>query len=91
MKKSVPEFKNNKEFTEFVENNDMSEYDWEDAPEIEVKRMVKKPITLRLYPYLVDGIKKIAEKRSMPYQTLIGYWLSEKLSQEQLLELHQNK
>jgi predicted DNA binding CopG/RHH family protein len=91
MKKQVPEFKNNKEFAEFVDNNDMSKYDWEDAPEIEVKRMVKKPITLRLYPYLVDGIKKIAEKRNMPYQTLIGYWLSEKLSQEQLLELHQNK
>ena len=65
--------------------------DWEDAPEVEVKRMVKKPVTLRLYPYLVDGIKKMAQKRGMPYQTLIGYWLSEKLSQEQLLELHQTE
>ena len=89
MKKPVPEFKNNKEFAEFVEKNDMSEYDWEDAPEIEIARPVKKPVTLRLYPYLVDGIKKMAQKRGMPYQTLIGYWLSEKLSQELLLELHQ--
>jgi predicted DNA binding CopG/RHH family protein len=87
MKKPVPEFKDNKEFAEFVDNNDMSEYDWEDAEEIEIERPVKRPVTLRLYPYLIDGIKDIAQKRSMPYQTLIGYWLSEKLSQEQLLEL----
>lgn len=91
MKKPVPEFQNNKEFAEFVDNNDMSEYDWEDAPEVEIERPVKKPVTLRLYPYLVDGIKKMAQKRGMPYQTLIGYWLSEKLSQEQLLELHQTE
>jgi predicted DNA binding CopG/RHH family protein len=58
-----------------------------DNKEIEIERPVKRPVTLRLYPYLIDGIKDIAQKRSMPYQTLIGYWLSEKLSQEQLLEL----
>ncbi len=36
----MPEFKNNKEFAFFVDNNDMSEYDWEDAPEVEIKRPV---------------------------------------------------
>ena len=91
MKKPLPEFKNNKEFAEFVDNNDMSEYDWEDAPEFKIQRPVKKPVTLRLYPYVIDGIKKVAQKHGIPYQTLISQWLSEKLSQEKLLELHQNK
>jgi len=91
MKKPVPEFKNNKEFAEFVDNNDMSEYNWEDAPEFEIRHPVKKPVTLRLYPYVIDGIKVIAKKLGMPYQTLIGHWLSERLSQEQLLELQRAK
>jgi len=91
MKKPVPEFKDNKEFAEFVDNNDMSEYNWEDAPEFEIQHPIKKPVTLRLYPYVIDGIKVIAKKRGMPYQTLIGHWLSERLSQEQLLELQRAK
>jgi len=91
MKKKLPEFKDNKEFAEFVDNNDMSEYDWKDAPEFEIQRPLKKPITLRLYPYVIDRIKSIAQTRGIPYQTLIGYWLSERLSQEQTPESHKSK
>ena len=91
MKKKLPKFKDNKEFAEFVDDNDMSEYEWEEASEFEIKRLVKKPVTLRLYPYVIDGIKRVAQKRGIPYQTLIGYWLSEKLSQEKPSESNQSK
>jgi len=91
MKKPLPEFKDNKEFVEFVDNNDMSEYDWEDVPEFKIQRPVKRPVTLRLYPYVIDGIKKVAQENGIPYQTLISQWLSERLFQEKLLELHKVK
>jgi predicted DNA binding CopG/RHH family protein len=39
-------------------------------------------ISLRLPVGLLDGIKVAANRRDVPYQSLIKTWLSEKIAQE---------
>ena len=81
----LPEFKTDSEFFEFVETHDTAD-EFEDVEIVKVKRPRKKAITIRLYPYLIAETKKVAAKYGMPYQTLIGQWLAERLSQERKAE-----
>lgn len=79
-KKELPNFKSSEEFDEWVEKHDTSEYHFEDAPEVKV-RYKKKPITLKVYPTLLEEIKIIATKQKIPYQSLINQWLVEKVTE----------
>jgi len=45
-------------------------------------RPVKKPVGLRLRSDYLKAIKQVAERKGIPYQTLIQMWLVEKLRQE---------
>lgn len=86
-KKKLPEFKSGEEFADFVENHDMTDYldEFEEVKNMAFKRPAKHPITMKIYPYILEEIKRIASEKGMPYQTLIGQWLAERLSQEQLI------
>lgn len=87
----LPEFKTDDEFFEFVETHDTADYwdEFEDVENVKVKRPKKKAITIRLYPYLIAETKRFAAKYGMPYQTLIGQWLAERLSQEKKMQMTQ--
>ena len=39
-------------------------------------------ITIKLDPLQVNTIKKLATMKSMPYQSLVRHWLSDKIRQE---------
>lgn len=39
-------------------------------------------ISIRMDPYQILAIKKIATMKSIPYQTLIRHWLSQSIKQE---------
>ena len=39
-------------------------------------------VSLRLPAEMIDGIKAIAARRHLPYQTLIRSWIGERLEQE---------
>jgi len=92
MSKKIPEFKTEEEArfwdehdnTEFI--TDLEPVDIKVSPELENeilnKRELKKPITLRLEPYQIDAVKKIAVKRGLPYQTLIRMWINEKIKND---------
>ena len=84
----LPEFETDDEFFEFVETHDTADYwdEFEDVENVKVKRPKKKAITIRLYPYLIAETKGFAAKYGMPYQTLIGQWLTERLSQEKKMQ-----
>jgi predicted DNA binding CopG/RHH family protein len=41
-----------------------------------------KNVTIKIDPLQVQMIRKMAVTKSMPYQTLIRHWLSEKLKSE---------
>ena len=80
--KPVPEFQNESEEREFWESHDTTEYlDWSKAKRVSFPNL--KPsstsISLRLPLGLLDQIKVAANKRDVPYQSLIKTWLAEKV------------
>jgi predicted DNA binding CopG/RHH family protein len=78
--KSTPKFKSEAEERAFWEANDSSEYvDWGKAERVAMPNLKPstKTISLRLPESLLDNIKIEANKRDMPYQSLIKLWLSD--------------
>lgn len=79
-RKAVPEFESEAEEREFWETHDSSEYlDWSQAEQASFPNLKPstKTISLRLPESLLDQIKIEANKRDMPYQSLIKAWLAE--------------
>jgi predicted DNA binding CopG/RHH family protein len=80
--KPLPKFANEQKEREFWQTNDSSEYvDWSGAQHVRFPNL--KPsttsISLRLPVSLLERIKIAANRRDMPYQSLIKAWLAEKL------------
>ncbi len=78
--KKIPEFKSEKEERAFWEAHDSTEYvDWSKAKLARFPNLKPstKTISLRLPESLLDRIKIEANKRDMPYQSLIKAWLAE--------------
>jgi predicted DNA binding CopG/RHH family protein len=78
--KKIPEFKSEPEERAFWESHDSSEYlDWRQAKSATLARLKPstKTISLRLPEGLLDRIKIEANRRDMPYQSLIKAWLAE--------------
>ncbi len=79
-----PEFATEAEERAFWENHDSSEYlDWTKARSASFPNLKHstKTISLRLPEALLDRIRIEANKRDMPYQSLIKAWLSEDVEQ----------
>ena len=82
--KKIPAFKTEAEERAFWEKNDSSEYvDWHQAQPVLMPNLKPstKTISIRLPESLLDSIKIEANKRDMPYQSLIKVWLSEDVKQ----------
>lgn len=78
--KKIPEFKSEAEERAFWEKHDSTEYlDWSKAKPARFPNLKPstKTISLRLPESLLDRIKIEANKRDMPYQSLIKAWLAE--------------
>jgi len=76
----MPEFKTEAEERKFWETHDSTEYvDWSQARTASFPNLKPstKTISLRLPEALLDRIKIEANKRDMPYQSLIKVWLAE--------------
>lgn len=82
--KKIPDFKDEAEEREFWETHDSSEYlDWSKAKPVALPRLKPstKTISLRLPESLLDRIKIEANKRDMPYQSLIKAWLADDVNE----------
>ncbi len=78
--KKVPKFETEQEEREFWETHDSSDHvDWTKAESVSLSNLKPstKTISLRLPEGLLDSIKIEANKRDMPYQSLIKVWLAE--------------
>ena len=78
--KKIPKFKTETEERVFWESHDSSEYiDWTKAQPASFPNLKPstKTISLRLPETLLDRIKIEANKRDMPYQSLIKAWLAD--------------
>ena len=87
MKRQLLKFSSEKEFIDWIDTHDTSEYmdSWEEVTEeIKVQRTSRKKqsVGLDLNPRDLDAIKQVAKTRGIPYKTLIQNWLIEKLGQE---------
>jgi predicted DNA binding CopG/RHH family protein len=81
--KPIPVFRSEAQERRFWETHDSSAYlDWSTARKARFPNL--KPstasISLRLPVTLLERIKIAANKRDMPYQSLIKAWLAEKVA-----------
>lgn len=79
-KKTPPKFETEAEERAFWESHDSSDYvDWKQAQPAMLPNLKPstKTISLRLPEALLERIKIEANKRDMPYQSLIKAWLAE--------------
>lgn len=82
--KVMPKFKSEAEEKRFWESNDSSDYvDWSRAKNVAMPNLkpTTRTISLRLPEMLLDNIKREANKRDIPYQSLIKAWLADNIKQ----------
>jgi predicted DNA binding CopG/RHH family protein len=83
--KEIPTFKSEDEECEFWAIHDSTEYlDWDEAEEIILPNLKPstRTISLRLPELMLNELRLIANKRDIPYQSLIKMFLKERIDQE---------
>ena len=83
--KPIPKFKTEKEWSDFWMTHDSTEYvDWSKARKAVFPNLkpTYKSISLRLPAYMLDEIKLLANKKDVPYQSLMKVFLAEKVKEE---------
>lgn len=83
--KQIPRFKNEDEERDFWDKNDTSEYfDFENPVQFDLSKLkpTTEAISLRLPAFLLYRIKQLANKRDVPYQSLMKIYLAERVEKE---------
>lgn len=81
----IPRFRSEKEEREFWEKNDSSEFiDWKKGKRASFPDLKPslKSISIRLPESMIEQLKVIANKKDVPYQSLVKLYLSEKVQEE---------
>lgn len=86
--KPIPKFKNEEEESKFWLTHDSTKYiDWSKAiinPIFPNLKPSTKTITIRVSESLLNALKTIANKKDVPYQSLVKIFLDEKVKEEYL-------
>ena len=83
--KKIPEFRSEDEEREFWATHDSTDYiNWSEAKEIIMPNLkpTLKTISIRLPEIMIEELKLIANKRDVPYQSLMKMFLAERVEQE---------
>ena len=86
--KPVPKFKNEQDEREFWSTHDTTEYfDFSKSSRVEIEfdpgiEAPVKSISLRLPREMLNQLKVLANKKDIPYQSLIKVYLAEKIAEE---------
>lgn len=83
--KPIPKFENEAQEEAFWSTHDSTDYmDWSKAQRVTFGRL--KPstqtISIRLPETLLEDLKLLANKRDVPYQSLLKIFLAERVAQE---------
>jgi predicted DNA binding CopG/RHH family protein len=84
-KKKIPTFKSQSEERRFWAREDSAEYfDWSNAKKAVFPHLKPslKTISLRLPESMIEELKVLANKRDVPYQSLLKMFLSERIKKE---------
>ena len=85
MSKELPRFADEDQERDFWSSNDSTEYiDWDGARKIVLPNLkpTQKTISLRLPAMMLAELKRLANKRDVPYQSLLKVFLAERLEEE---------
>jgi len=83
--KKIPEFESEEQEREFWSEHDSSEYvDWSQAERVTLANLKPstKTISVRLPESLLEELKLLANKRDVPYQSLLKLYLAEPVKKE---------
>jgi predicted DNA binding CopG/RHH family protein len=83
--KELPTFKNEEEEREFWATQDSTEYiNWDEAEAIILPKLKPstRTISLRMPELMLNELRVIANKRDIPYQSLIKIFLKDRIDQE---------
>ena len=83
--KRVPKFKSENEESEFWATHDSTEYvDYSKARKVLLPKLKPstRSISIRLPESLIEHLKVLANKRDIPYQSLLKMLLTEKVEEE---------
>ena len=81
----IPKFRNEDEEREFWATHDSTDYiNWSEAKEIIMPNLKPslKTISIRLPEIRIEQLKQIANRRDVPYQSLMKMFLAERVEQE---------
>ena len=79
---AIPKFRSERQEREFWERTDSTLHvDWSQAQRVRLPNLkpTSKSISLRLPASLLDALRVEANKRDVPYQSLIKVWLAERV------------
>jgi len=85
MKKKIPKFKSESEERLFWQKHESSEYvDWSDAENVVMPKLKPstRSISIRLPESMIEELKVLANKRDVPYQSLLKIFISERIDAE---------
>ena len=83
--KKIPKHRSEEQEREFWSKSDSSEYiDWSDARPLVLPNLKPslKTISLRLPEHMLAELKVLANKRDVPYQSVLKIFLAERLEEE---------
>ncbi len=86
--KLIPQFNNEDEEREFWDKHTKDALDYFDTDhpiklDVSELKFSTFPVTIRLPQWLVDDLKKLANRRDVPYQSLMKIFLAEKVREEE--------
>ena len=85
MKKKIPKFESEDQERDFWSNRDSSEYiDWGKAKRLSFPNLKPstRTISVRLPESMLDDLKMLANKKDIPYQSLLKVFLAERIKEE---------
>ena len=83
--KKIPKFRNEDEERTFWATHDSTEYiNWKKAKKVMLSNLKPslKSISLRLPESMIEELKLLANKKDVPYQSLLKIFLAEKIGEE---------
>jgi predicted DNA binding CopG/RHH family protein len=84
-KKVIPAFENEEQEREFWAAHDSADYiDWRRAKDMRLPdlRPTTRTISIRLPQPMIERLKVLANKRDVPYQSLLKMYVAEKIQEE---------
>ena len=83
--KEIPKFNSETDEREFWTDNDSTDFvNWESAESVILPKLkpTTRTISIRISSSMLDKIRLVANKRDVPYQSLIKSFLQERIDEE---------